>query len=53
MSLVLDKLYRYEGAIEYAERAVDIAHHVPEPDDSEIQEIQDHINNLRQKLRCT
>jgi tetratricopeptide (TPR) repeat protein len=51
ISLVLDKLSRYEEAIEYAERAVDIAHRVFELDHSETKEIQNHINHLRQKLQ--
>ena len=50
MSTLLDKLCRYEEAIAYAERAVNIARLADEPDDSEIEEIDDHIHNLRQKL---
>ena len=52
LSILLDKLCRYEEAVEYAERAVDIGHHALEHDDFERKEIENHINFLRQNFQC-
>ncbi|UJR13156.1 hypothetical protein I4U23_000180 [Adineta vaga] len=50
LSLVLQKLSRYVEAIEHAKQAISIGRHIPELDEFELDEIQDHLANLRDSL---